>query len=63
MEYHAGLQTGFRQPDPISVYSVIVFHKPDKIRDSLAFIAAVRDQHGDFSGNRISVPVISRDQL
>ena len=49
--------------DQESVHPVIVFHKPDKIGNALTFIAAVRDQHGDFSGNRISVPVISRDQL
>ena len=49
--------------DQESVHPVIVFHKPDKIGNSLAFIAVIRDQHGNLSGDRISVPVIGGDQL
>ena len=52
-----------RSSNNILIYFIIIFNKSYKIRDALALITPVRDQHGNLSGDRISVPVIGGDQL
>ena len=52
-----------RSSNNILIYFIIIFNKSYKIRDTLTLITPVRDQHGNLSGDRISVPVIGGDQL
>ena len=52
-----------RSSNNILIHLIIIFNKSYKIRDTLTLITPVRDQHGNLSGDRISVLVIGGDQL
>ena len=52
-----------RSSNNILIHLIIIFNKSYKIRDTLTLITPVRDQHGNLSGDRISVPVIGGDQM
>ena len=52
-----------RSSNNILIHLIIIFNKSYKIRDTLTLITPVRDQHGNLSGDRISVPVLGGDQL